>query len=131
MVSMQNKKILLVVNDIDARRILSGILTSRGYSVEALNDGRDILDYYFRMPDVFIIDTIAGSIDSTAICKFLKLQSLTSDIPVIIISANHLVKEKAEKAGAYFIPKPYKAEDLLDEIEFALSSREMNGVKRI
>lgn len=109
-----SKKIILVEDDADAADLLTNVFIKAGYTVHSLNGGRAIVDRQFSVPDVFVLDNTMPTIDGIAICKYLKLQEDTKDIPIIMISGNHQIKAKAAKAGAdFFLPKPFQTQELL------------------
>jgi DNA-binding response OmpR family regulator len=91
--------VVLVEDDHDACTILKHLLSLAGYNVLPLNDGRQILETDFARPDLFILDISLPMIDGVALCKYLKLQNQTKGIPVIVLSGNHQVKNKALRAG--------------------------------
>src|SRR6187549_193872 len=101
------QRIVLADDNQDTCHILKTILITAGYHVETLTEGRQILERDFILPDLFILDNFMPTIDGIALCKFLKVQERTKNIPVILISADHEVKSKACKAGAaFFLGKP-------------------------
>jgi DNA-binding response OmpR family regulator len=112
------KKILVAENDEDILFILDMILNDAGYKVEPLTDGSSIVDRMNNWPDLFILDKDMPFIDGLALSKYLKLNDETKDIPIIMISAYHKLKEKAKKAGVNdFIEKPFDMKTLLLTIE--------------
>jgi DNA-binding response OmpR family regulator len=108
------KKILIAEDDPDILFILDMILNDAGYKVEPLTEGTSIVDRKKDLPDLFILDKEMPVIDGLALCKYLKLQQETKDIPVIMISAYHKLKQKAKEAGVDdFIEKPFELKHLL------------------
>jgi DNA-binding response OmpR family regulator len=94
------------------------ILNDAGYKVEPLTDGRSIIDRKYDWPDLFILDKDMPFIDGIALCKYLKLNQATKEIPIIMISAYHKLKTKAKEAGVDdFIEKPFELQKLLHIIE--------------
>lgn len=119
-----SQRIVLVEDDSDIRSILDQLLTDAGYSVMALQEGREILELNFPAPSLFILDVNLPNIDGLALCKFLKLQPRLNAVPVILLSANHSLKSKALIAGAQtFIVKPFKIERLLAEVSYCLAGK--------
>ena len=56
--------------------------------------------------------------DGRTICKKLKVEKITRNIPIIMISAHPSVKENALQCGAEdFLSKPFDIEDLLRRVE--------------
>jgi DNA-binding response OmpR family regulator len=112
-----SKTITLVEDDIDAAFILKKILVRAGYTVTTLPEGRAIVEDHFKIPDVFILDNYIPTIHGVALCKYLKLKSKTNKVPVIIISGSHHVEKRAKAAGAaFFLKKPFHADELLTHV---------------
>jgi CheY-like chemotaxis protein len=85
--------------------------------VEPLPDGSGFMGRKKDWPDLFFLDIDMPVIDGLAICKYLKLNNATKDIPVIMISAYHKLKSKAQAAGVDdFIEKPFEVKNLLQVI---------------
>jgi two-component system alkaline phosphatase synthesis response regulator PhoP len=115
---MRKKKILIAEDDNDILYILNTILTDAGYTVQSLAEGSAIVEGKLDLPDLFILDKVMPLIDGLAICKYLKIKNDTKNIPVIMISAYHKLKQKAKKAGVdHFIEKPFDIGNLLASIE--------------
>ena len=118
------KKIVLAEDDADIRFILSLVLNEAGYDVEPLSTGNTIVEGRKEWPDLFILDKSLPTIDGLAICKYLKIQQQTKDIPIIMISSYHKLKSKAKEVGVDdFIEKPFDLKELLHVIERTLDSR--------
>ena len=108
------RKILVIEDDFDAGTILQKILDEAGFDVRVLPEGTDIVAHKFETPDLFILDNKLPSIEGTAICKFLRLQAITKEVPIIVISGNKNIAGKVDAAGAnHFLPKPFRKEQLL------------------
>jgi DNA-binding response OmpR family regulator len=123
------KKILVAEDDKDILFILDMILNDAGYKVEPLPDGSSIINRKNDWPDLFILDKDMPVIDGLAICKYLKLNNATKDIPIIMISAYHKLKSKAKKAGVDdFIEKPFELKSLLNVIGKHVNLQERSPV---
>jgi DNA-binding response OmpR family regulator len=111
------KKIVVAEDDQDILFILDMILNDAGYKVEPLPEGSSIVSGKRDWPDLFILDKNMPTIDGLAICKYLKLNEETKNIPIIMISAYHKLKKKAKEAGVdEFIEKPFELKDLLSTV---------------
>ncbi len=65
-------------------------------------------------PICFLLDKQLSGHDGLNVCKFLKNQPSTKNIPVIIVSATPGISKLAFEAGADdFIEKPFQIKDLL------------------
>ena len=112
------KKILLAEDDPDIRFILNLVLRDAGYNVEPLPNGSEIVEGKHEWPDLFILDKALPTIDGLAICKYLKIQKETRDIPIIMISSYHKLRSRAKEAGVDdFIEKPFDLKQLLKVVD--------------
>jgi CheY-like chemotaxis protein len=111
-------QIIIADDDPSMRDIFELILQRAGYRVTSYADGEILLSNGFNLPDLFILDKQLSGVDGLDICRFLKNQQSTKDIPVIIISASPYVANFATEAGADdFVEKPFKTKELLEVIK--------------
>jgi DNA-binding response OmpR family regulator len=111
------KKIIIAEDDEDILFILDMILHEAGYSVEVMPEGSAIIERESDWPDLFILDKHMPVIDGLEICKYLKRKEETKDIPIIMISSYHMLKQKAAELGVDdFIEKPFNLKDLLHTV---------------
>jgi DNA-binding response OmpR family regulator len=123
---VQNKpsKILIIEDDPETLSALNIVLGSVGFDVDVLLKGDNILRNQFVIPDVFLIDKWLPNVDGLDICRYLKSKPNYKNIPVIMLSESHHMKEKALEAGAdEFIEKPFLVQDLVDLIHKALEKK--------
>lgn len=94
------------------------LLEFEGYTVSSTVDGATVLDMKDELPDLLLLDIWMSGEDGRDICKQLKREALTKNIPVIMISASRDIKESALAAGADdFLAKPFEMDELLKKIE--------------
>jgi two-component system phosphate regulon response regulator PhoB len=111
-------KILVIEDDPDILNALNIVLGAKGFDVDVMLKGTQILQNQFVIPDLFILDKRLPDIDGLEICRYLKSKVNYKDIPVIVISATAKMKKKAMEAGASsFIEKPFVMQQLLDAIQ--------------
>lgn len=123
---------ILVVDDTpDNLRLLSTMLTERGYKVRQALSGQMALTTVRRIPpDLLLLDINMPQMNGYEVCSQLKADEQTRDIPVIFISAldDVLDKVKAFKVGgADYITKPFQSEEVLARIENQLSVRRLQN----
>ncbi|TMI96239.1 MAG: response regulator [Bacteroidetes bacterium] len=119
------KKILVADDDPGIRDIFKIIFERAGYIIEIKDDAEDVLKNNFTIPDVFLIDKLLSGYDGLDVCRHLKDNPLTCNIPVIMVSASPDIGATAMKAGADdFVEKPFDLKYLLKVIE-----RNINRVK--
>jgi DNA-binding response OmpR family regulator len=120
---MMKKKILVADDDPGLRDIFQIILEKAGYDLEIKEDANEIFQNKFRIPDVFLVDKLLSGINGLEICRFLKNNPRTSNIPVIMVSATPDIGIVSAEAGADdFVEKPFELAYLLKVIE-----RNING----
>lgn len=104
----------------DDHAILDGmrlILEYAGFETILFTNGNDLLKGRYELPDLFIIDKQLSGVSGLDICRHLKKQPASQDIPVIIISASLHVRRMAQEAGADdFIEKPFRMQDLVGKV---------------
>jgi len=111
------KKILVTEDDPGLQEIYKIILEKAGYMVTILPSGRDILNNHYQLPDLFVLDKQLSGMDGLDICKYLKSQQATKNVPVIIISATTDIQNLVKEAGAdAFIEKPFDKKHLLQVV---------------
>lgn len=112
------KRIILAEDDCSIQDTVRLILESAGYHVDIFSDGDLIIRNEFTVPDVFILDRQLPGIDGLDVCRFLKQNESTKDVPVIMLSANPMIVKLAKLAGAdYAIEKPFRMKDLKGAVE--------------
>lgn len=108
------KRILVVDDEADMRRIISVRLEINGYDVITAEDGEDALNKAKgEKPDLIVLDLMLPKISGFEVCRMLKFDEKYKTIPIVILSAldQQADREKADKCGAdaYFI-KPFDFE---------------------
>lgn len=113
------KKILIADDDPGIQDIFSIIFENAGFAIEIKKDGEDLLKNKFTLPDVFLIDKQLSGYDGLDVCRHLKNQDHTKNIPVIMISASPKIGALSKEAGAdAFIEKPFEVKDLVRLVNF-------------
>jgi PAS domain S-box-containing protein len=115
------QNILIVDDHPESLRLLSQILSQRGYKVRPTRDGKLALNFARSTPpDLILLDIMMPEINGYQVCEQLKACPQTKDIPVIFISAlNELFdKVKAFSLGAVdYITKPFQVEEVVARVE--------------
>ena len=119
---MMKQKILIADDDESIRDIFNIILVKAGYEIEVKEDANEIFRNNFKLPDLFLIDKLLSGVDGLDVCRHLKNDPHTRDIPVVMVSASPDIGTLAIKAGADdFIEKPFELSYLLKVIERNIS----------
>jgi DNA-binding response OmpR family regulator len=112
------KTIIVTDDDEGIQDIFKMIFERAGYEVNILAEARPLLENNFTVPDLFLLDRQLSGHDGLNVCRFLKNQASTKDVPVIIVSASPEIKRLAKEAGADdFIEKPFQMKALLSLVK--------------
>lgn len=117
---------ILVVDDTPANlKLLTDILTYNGYQVRPASSGRIALrSVLVEIPDLILLDIKMPEMDGYEVCKQLKDNPVTKNIPVVFISALDEMADKVKGfnvGGIDFITKPFQAEEVLIRVETHIS----------
>ncbi len=104
------KKILVVEDDTDNRRIVVKVLSVEGYDVVEATDGVQALSRArAEHPDLILMDLALPNMDGWEATRRLKADPDTREIPVVALTAFAMRgdEEQARAAGCDdYIPKP-------------------------
>jgi DNA-binding response OmpR family regulator len=117
--------ILAVDDDKDILEVLQLILEDSGYEVETLVDGKFLFERIkANHPDLILLDIMLGNLDGRDLCRSVKARKETHDIPVILLSASHVITDSFKQNGNPddFISKPFDIDDLLHSVEKQLAA---------
>jgi two-component system cell cycle response regulator DivK len=116
-----NKRILVVEDHEDNRRILRDLLTSRGYDLVEAEDGEQALALAADWrPDLILMDVQIPLLDGYEVTRRLKANPALRAIPIIVVTSYALSgdESKARAAGCNaYVSKPYSARKLLAKIQ--------------
>jgi two-component system response regulator AtoC len=106
---MSQASIVTVDDDLDFQLYLSQFLVARGYAVDALTTGNQLLGRLNagQIPSLILLDVMMPDADGIEVMEKIKAAGIS--VPVIMISASGLVKPVVEamKLGALdFLTKP-------------------------
>ena len=103
---------------------VEAMLEFGGYEVSSTPNGATVLELESNFPDLLLLDIWMSGTDGRDVCKQLKAQPKTKDMPIIMISASTELERSAKEAGADdFLEKPFDMDELLGKIEFFLSKK--------
>ncbi len=114
---------ILIVDDTPANlRLLVEILAERGYEVRPVTNGKLAL-WAARgttPPDLILLDIMMPDMDGYEVCRQLKADARTHDIPIIFISALHEMADKLKGftlGGMDYITKPFQEQEVLARVK--------------
>lgn len=118
---MGDKGTVLAVDDTEASlKVLSDILEEAGYSVRSAITGELALrSALYKPPDLVLLDIRMPDMDGFEVCRRLKSEPATRDVPVIFISGMTETGEKVrgfEFGAVDYVTKPYQQTELLARV---------------
>lgn len=129
------EKILVADDSVGARMIISREFSKAGYQVYMADNGRKAVEMARAlMPDLITTDLEMPLMDGFDVCKALKEDPSTSDIPVVIVSASSSpdMMEKGFEVGAIeFFAKPFTTGKLASYVNVIFESRKIRKKEKI
>lgn len=117
---MPKENILIVDDEEDVLELVRYNLEKEGYAVQTATCGEDALKKTVnKLPDMIILDLMLPGIDGLTICKKLKADSRTQNIPVIMLTAKSEdsdVVTGLEIGADDYITKPFSPKVLIARI---------------
>ena len=124
-------RILLVDDNPTNIDVLYNFLADEGFEVLVAEDGVSALERVLLVkPDLILLDIMMPHIDGFEVCRELKADPETSDIPVIFITALGSVEDKIngfKLGGVDYVTKPFQNEEILARIRNHLDLRNMRN----
>lgn len=126
-------RVLVVDDDPLILEVLRTILDLEDLSVACADDGAAALELLADspLPDVIVCDVMMPGIDGLEVCRRVKADPRTAEVPVILLTARDRAEDRAagEAAGCdAYLTKPFSPLALIDRIgEFAVATRSTRG----
>jgi DNA-binding response OmpR family regulator len=117
-----DKPLILLVDDVPQNvQILHQILKDGDYSFAIATTGEEALHLVrTNTPDLILLDIMLGDIDGFEVCKRIKDDPSTAEIPIIFLTAKIAVEDKIEgfKLGAVdYITKPFEDAEVVARVK--------------
>ena len=124
----RSKGNILAVDDTPANlHLLSDMLSKQGYKVRITPNGKlAIQSILANPPDLILLDIMMPDMNGYEVCKMLKSDERTRNIPVIFISAlseTFDIVKGFKVGGLDYISKPFHLEEVLARVENQLRLR--------
>lgn len=126
---LDDADILIVDDKLANLRLLTNMLSDLGCQVRGVSNGAMALRASsLDPPDLILLDVNMPEMNGYEVCQQLKADELTTDIPVIFISALDEVLDKVRAfaaGGADYISKPFQLEEVLARVVVQLKNRSL------
>jgi DNA-binding NtrC family response regulator len=117
---MNTARILIADDTPASLSLLSDLLEPLGHEILAVADGRSAIQLTHRAkPDLVLLDVMMPGCDGFTVCRALKADPETSDIPVIFITSRQETGDivRGFRLGAVdYVLKPYHAEEVVTRV---------------
>jgi two-component system cell cycle response regulator DivK len=116
-----SKRILVVEDQEDNRRIVRDLLTSAGFEMIEADDGEKGVAAALReRPDLILMDMQLPVLDGYEATRRIKANPGLKAVPIIAVTSYALSGDEAKVMGAGcdgYVPKPYSPRELLAKIK--------------
>jgi two-component system alkaline phosphatase synthesis response regulator PhoP len=121
---MAGEKILVIDDEINIVELLKYNLIASGYKVIYALNGKDALNLAIEnKPDLILLDVMLPEMDGFDVCKEMKKNKETLNIPIIMLTAKGDEFDKIlglELGADDYITKPFSVRELLARIKVVL-----------
>ena len=118
------KSILIVEDDEDIQQLVGYNLIKAGFQVEYADSGEEALGKIKKQyPDLILLDIMLPGMDGIEVCKVLRTENETAEIPIIMLTAKGEetdIVEGFELGADDYITKPFSPKILLSRIKAVL-----------
>ncbi len=122
------KKILVVDDDPSLVRLVTQVLTDKGYEVLKANNGQEALRLLFaQKPDLVLLDVVMPGIDGWQTCS--RIRDISPTIPIIMLTGNRKTEDDVVRGLDYgaddYLLKPVGNRELVARVRAALRRAEL------
>jgi len=118
------QKILVVDDEPDALELARVNLTNAGFAVSTAEDGdKALAKARNAVPDLILLDLMLPEVDGLEVCKILKRDEATKDIPIIMVTAKASEIDRVlglELGADDYVTKPFSPRELVLRVKAML-----------
>ena len=127
----ETSKILIADDNFQNCELLDAFLAEENYEIAMAHDGRETLKKVEEFqPDLILLDIMMPKLSGYEVCKQLRSEAATRDIPVLMVTALAEMGdiERAVQAGADdFLTKPVNRLELTTRVKSLLLVRHLTS----
>jgi len=121
---VSQRKIVCIEDEPDILEFIEYNLNREGFKVATATDGETGLDLVRRgAPDLVLLDILLPGLDGIEVCRRLKMDAVTREIPVIMVSAKGEESDVVLGLGVGaddYVTKPFSPRELVARIRAVL-----------
>ena len=130
-----NNKILIVEDEKDIRDLIIYSLEGKGYQTISTDDGEKAIKMLKEnKPDLVILDWMLPSVSGLEICRSIRRDINTKNIPIIMLTAKITEEDKVlglDSGADDYITKPFSTAELNSRVKAILRRIERNNNKKL
>lgn len=103
----ENRVVLIAERDQNVRALQQFFLERAGFAVEFADDGQAALERALAAPPALVVtEILVPRLDGLALCRRLREEPATREVPVIVFSILSAAARAAEAGASAFLRKP-------------------------
>lgn len=122
-----------LVDDSATNRAITERALGKQYTFEQFTDGAELVERLAAgsaRPDLVLLDWVMPGMTGGEVCRFLRSQSATADLPIIIVTASRVQTDDVVQGLALgandYVSRPFAPEELRARVESVLRSKQLN-----
>ena len=119
-------RVLVIDDEPDVVRLIVKVLSGRGHVVQVARDGASALARVkHEPPDVILLDSDLPKIDGAEVCRRIKTDESTTQIPVVMMTSSYIdiYDVGADGGPEAFVVRPFVREVLANVVARVLFKR--------
>lgn len=132
-------KVLIVEDERDIAELLRYNLQEAGFKTDYVRNGADALQQAVeKTPDLILLDLMLPEVDGIIVCRLLKNDPRTKDIPIVMVTAKTEEKDRVaglELGADDYIIKPFSPREVVLRVSAVLRriqiGKQTESTKRI
>jgi DNA-binding response OmpR family regulator len=124
-------RVLVAEDDPDIANLLAHYLRRAGFEADLVSSGRDVLPRMKKAPpDVLLLDLMLPELDGLEVCRSVRNDHQTTDIPIIMVTAKGDESDRIvglELGADDYIAKPFSPNEVIARIRALLRRAQRTG----
>lgn len=129
---MALKKILVIEDEADILEVIEYNLKREGFRVVCVSDGEEgVKEARSMAPDLVLLDLMLPGLDGIEVCRKLKGDSITGNIPIIMVTAKGEESDIVLGLGVGaddYVAKPFSPKELVARVRAVLRRGPVKGI---